>query len=131
MDDTNKDFAKELIKQYGEDRFYHCCNRTSNTAQTLRVYHTLNEDHDLQTCSQFFKTLNLPAQEWISRGLKLSNVEDLRVDLCRISFGFSRYWKEFGLKSYILPDHLHARMILGEKNEWVEKYIETIKKFKE
>ena len=132
MSDTNKDFSLELIKQYGIDRFYHCCFRTGDSVRTTIVYMYLNENSTKEDFQDFFTDLKLDCQ-WIW-DLNIYETSfknyDFRQEMCGIAYGFSRYWKEYGLKTYKLPDHLHLRMILGEKNEWVKNYINWIEENK-
>lgn len=129
IDEENKTFAEELMKKYGEDRFYHSCHRTSGNIQTSLVYMALNENHE--NINAFFNSIGLPACGGNSSTLA-SIMEPLlepRTNMCRIAFGFCRYWKEFGLKTHKLPFNLHARMVFGDKNEWVENYIKLLDKF--
>ena len=121
------DFAQELIKQYGEDRFYHCSNRTTEPSTTTLLYIALNEGCDKETCNSFFRSIGLSQCVW----LYTANYKDidLRLELCRIAYGFCRWWKEFGLRTHKLPFHLHARMILDQKNEWTERYVKLIETF--
>jgi hypothetical protein len=140
-EDTNKDFAKELIERYGEDRFYHSCSRTKSeekvfwgnlAKRTLSVYLYLNTNTDKETCDNFFRSLGLKDCVWptfidkIPISIKSFPKIEPRKEMCRIAYGLSFYFKEFGLKTYKLPMHIHARMILGEKNEWVESYLKII-----
>jgi hypothetical protein len=134
------DFAEELIKQYGEDRFYHCSNRTTPPAKTTLVYIVLNENCTQESCNSFFRSIGLEQCVWryhpdrkdfmSKRLLDDPNFAlDLHEEMCRIAFGFCRWWKEFGLRTHKLPFHLHARMVLDKKNEWVDQYVKLIETF--
>lgn len=131
MDEGNKEFAEELIKHYGEDRFYHSCMKTSNILVTKRLFISLNgKQVDFDSKSKSLGLNYLPPmsnQEPLTYQILKDNLEEMgeeesRFHLCRIAFGLCNSHKSFGLKNKELPPHLHARMIFGEKNEWVEKY---------
>jgi hypothetical protein len=131
MNEENRDFANELIKQYGEDRFYHCCMRTSSPYATAEMWLLLNADDSLtreenkRNCHQFLESISI--RPGFVSGIPLHPVDDfMRADLCRIAFGFCRWWKEFGLKKMNLPANIHARMVLGENNEWVRNYVKLL-----
>jgi len=133
MSDTNIDFAEDLIKSFGEDRFYHCCHRMSGRKQTVFLYHKLNKNIEVEKCLQFFNNIGLNADGNIHsiivlcNNLNFTDIVDMREEMCKIAYGFSRFWKEYGLRRHVLPDHIHVRMLLAEKNEWVENYITWLK----
>lgn len=147
MTEDNLNFCQELIKQYGIDRFYHCAHRMLGE-KTILIYYFLNQENfSKNNCIDFLKSLSL------YDFLKLDNVIQCvesyqnkekdpigllrygyvehntpdRSDICSIACAFSLYYKEFGLRSHKLPDHLHARMIFSENNKWVLNYINNLK----
>lgn len=140
--DTNIDFALEMIKKYGEDRFYHNLRRTESdeygNIRTVIIYAILNQDTDKESCNNFFRSIQLKDCIWqwdfdritITESTLFGLKVDLRLEMCRTAYGFSKRFKEFGLRTCELPDHIHARMILGEKNEWVIKYLKFIEEYK-
>ena len=141
MTEDDRQFAKELIEFLGEERFYHSCKRTSSPNQTLLLHNELNK------CTPEQSEASLRAMginHWIISNTPspagytpnfgagyttLPTIENPYHNLCRIAFGFCRFWKEFGRKTHTLPDHIHARMVLGENNEWTKKYVELLRKF--
>jgi hypothetical protein len=128
MTDDDRQFAKELIEFLGEERFYHCCKRTSSPMNTLRLHNELNKctvEQSETSLRAIGITMNLPHAGFTFQ----SGIEDTYHNLCRIAFGFCRFWKEFGRKTHTLPDHIHARMVLGENNEWTKQYVELLQKF--
>lgn len=142
-DDTNKDFGIELIKRYGTDRFYHSCRRTESgdygSYRAVFIYLYLNNDADKHSCNNFFTSIGLKdcVWPWISEDSTQSQIDfikkhfeiDPRTEMCRIAYGLCRYFKEFGLRTHKLPDHIHARMILGEKNKWVVDYLKFLEEY--
>lgn len=140
MDELNKDFAEELMRQYGEDRFYHCCLRTSNDFSTAEMWLMLNWKDDLTTeenyedCIRSLNNLgirNVPTGILGYKGRMEPVTDHVRSDMCRIAFGFCRWWKEYGLRTHKLPAHLHARMVLGDNNEWVKNYMNLLETYPE
>jgi hypothetical protein len=136
IDEGNKEFAEELIKKYGEDRFYHSCIRTSGPEHTVITYMILNElsggMDDAEACRSFFTGIGLGSKvkpQLLPFLKHMAQQYEARQNMCRIAFGFCRFWKEFGLRTHVLPDHLHARMLLDEPNEWVRNYAQLLEKF--
>ncbi len=127
MQEEDKNFALEIIKIYGEDRFYHSCLRGSTHLKTKELYKKINNASEEQA-NFFFRQMGLefvPSYVMPISDLLLPEETDHRT-LCRIIYNLFKYKKEFAIKEKQLPDHLHARMMFMEKNEWVEKYIEEI-----
>ena len=128
MTDDDAQFAKELIEFLGEERFYHCCKRTSSAMNTLKLHNQINKcsvEQSEASLRSIGIAMNLPHAGYTFH----SGIEDMYHNLCRIACGFCRFWKEFGRKKHTLPDHIHARMVLGENNEWVKQYVELLQKF--
>lgn len=134
MSDLNKDFAEEIIKEYGEDRFYHASIKSDNFLNTNRLFLFLNgKDANFDKKS---RELNLhlvkPKEEIKYYGIgtpfvaPMSDDQKIHEHLCKITYELMANYKQFALKSNKLPPNLHARMIFGEKNEWVEKYSKLI-----
>lgn len=125
MEDIDKDFALLMISRYGEDRFYHCCSRTGGEFSALILHMHLND-------SERFRSHQYLLSIKIDPYLKPSDArpsETHREAICRIAYGFVRFYKEMGLRSHELPSELNARMILGEQNKWVAGYVKLINSF--
>lgn len=123
MDEVDKDFAEEMIRRYGADRFYHSCKRTADAADAYRLHMQLN-GHDAVKSAEFMASIGINYRE------PPNFVSDSgRETMCRIAYGLVRYYKEFALREHALPPVLHARMILGGDNEWVRKYVELLRTF--
>lgn len=124
MDQLDRDFAGELIKKYGEDRFYHSCKRTRDSYSALRLHMELNSC-GREESERFLRSIGIDRMSHRVGAGK----ETPREILCRIACGFVRYFKEFGLRTHKLPSVLHARMLLGETNEWVRSYAKLLETF--
>lgn len=135
MDGT--EFAKELMQHFGEDRVYHCCRRTAGlhfAILAVQIRLALEPTSEPRQCVEFFRSIGIEINEsLVSKVFRHpSQKEQIKwEDMCMVAFGFCKFWKEFGRRTHNLPGHLHARMILGEKNEWTEKYVELLEDFKE
>lgn len=129
MTEDDRQFAKELIEFLGEERFYHSCKRTSSPVVTMTLHNELNKCTVEQSETSLRKIgiqIHQPAHVGYTF---LPCIYETHQHLCRIAFGFCRFWKEFGRKTHTLPDHIHARMTLGENNEWTKQYVELLQKF--
>lgn len=130
MNIGNKDFAREMLKEFGADRFYHAMFRNGNPDHAKSVHEALGGDDN----------------GWFSlrRELRLTPVEGerltdfgpaddqaIRESLCRAAFNIASQYKNFALKSPFLPGSIHARMILDQQNEWTKRYADFLAKFKE
>lgn len=124
MDVIDKEFAIEMIKKYGEDRFYHSCKRTMDSVSTLKLHMDLN-GFDREKSQRFLRSVGI---ERMSKKIGVEK-ETSREIVCRIAFGFVRYYKEFGLKTHKLPEIMNARMIFGETNKWVVGYVRLLETF--
>lgn len=138
----NKDFANEIINHFGEDRFYHSCIQTSSLKETKKIFYWLNGPNaDFEAKSQqlmlyLFKKQEDLKEEWnksyfpslcpLNLNFTMTE-EEARVHMCRILFGICER-KSFGLRIKDVPASLQVRMILGEKNEWVESYARLMQK---
>lgn len=122
------EFAKELIGCFGEDRFYHCCMRTEpGVILAVKVRSMIGPISDEpRECSEFFRSIGIKADESLVSKVFRHPTELDWSDMCMVAFNFSKFWKEFGLRTNKLPASLHARMLLGEKNEWTEKYVKIM-----
>jgi hypothetical protein len=135
MDGT--EFARELINHFGPDRFYHCYRRMGGSLLgAVHIYAMLGPPElPPWKCVEFFKSIGIQiddnlASSVVSRRRAAPGLIEWRA-MCMVACGFCKSWKDFGLKTRTLPDHLHARMILGEKNEWIEEYAKLLEYFKE
>lgn len=129
-DDDNKQFAAELISIYGEDRFYHC-SMSGGFLQTRRIFKWLSGlNADFDKIVQKYNLQCLAVEKpFPFRKDDLLSKEQARSEMCRIVFGFCKNYKKFGLINKKPPANIQARMILGDKNEWVEKYAELMKEY--
>lgn len=132
MDGT--EFAKELIAHFGDDRFYHCYLRMTdgNVVGAVHVHSMLiPPEMEAWQCVEFFKSIGVSANEGlVSAVFRHPKTVDWD-EMCMVAYGFCKFRKEFGMRTRGLPAHLHARMILGSKNEWTDKYATMLKDFKE
>lgn len=128
MDESNRDFARELIKGFGEDRFYHAMQRAGHGVLSKSFYEALGGD--LSKWDQFRRDLRLIVNESIRRAELLHTIRPdpttTREALCATSFIISSRHKEFARKSPMLPGSIHARMVLDEQNEWTRRYADSL-----
>jgi hypothetical protein len=122
IEQTDRDFAEELIRHYGEDRFYHSCKRTAGYVEALWLRSQLTGG-EREESARFLASIGIrpSVNTWVA--------ESGREAVCRVAYGLVRYYKDFALKEHKLPPVLNARMILGESNEWVRKYSELLQTF--
>lgn len=123
MEQVDRDFADEMIRQYGEDRFYHSCKRTGGANEAFGLHMQLN-GNDREKSLRFLASIGISSFE-----PRITAPEGGRETMCRIAYGLVRYYKEFALRDHRLPAVLNARMILGESNDWVRKYSELLRTF--
>jgi hypothetical protein len=131
MDGT--EFAKELTQHFGNDRFYHCYLRNDGSIIDAICIYALLGPSEMQPWQvvEFFKSIGIMVEETLAGKILRSPEKTIDWnDMCRVAFGFCKFWKELGRRSHELPDHIHARMILGEKNAWTEKYAATLEDLK-
>lgn len=126
MDQSDRDFADEMIKRYGEERFYHSCKRTGGGLSSLKLHMAIN-DSELEESRMRLLSLGFTAGDM--RQLKVDNDEPINESLCRIAFGFVRFYKEMGLRSHELPSSMNARMILCDQNRWTSGYVKLLNSF--
>jgi hypothetical protein len=131
------EFARDLIQHFGNDRFYHCYLRNDGSIIDAVCIYTLLGPADMQPWQSvdFFKSIGIMVEETLATNiLRGCNIEREKtidwIDMCRVAFGFCKFWKELGRRTHRLPDHIHVRMILGEKNEWTEKYAAVLEDLK-
>jgi hypothetical protein len=128
MDDGSKEFAEELIARFGEDRFYHALIRFGSMRQA-RLSHQLvgGDESDWGRKVSDFR-LNKPSSpQELKNFLKWEEDESYRV-MCMTAFALSKHHKQYALKTGELPSSIHARMMLGQQNEWTKRYSEGLKK---
>lgn len=115
------EFARELIHQFGSDRFYHCYIRMGGSVPgAIQIHVSLEPETPSWKRTELLKSMGLNADERLL-SLRPGNID--WDDMCMVAYGFCKHWKELGRKTFKLPDNLHARMILGGKNQWSEKYV--------
>jgi len=124
MEQLDREFAEEMIKKYGEDRFYHSCKRTMDSASALKLHMELN-GCGKEKSETFLKSIGIVR---ISKKVGASAETD-RETMCRIAYGLVRHYKEFGLRTHKLPWVISAQMLLGETNEWVKSYARLLETF--
>jgi hypothetical protein len=124
MEDMDKDFATKMIKVYGEERFYHCCKRTGSGLSVLKLHMALNESERLDSYRYLLSVGIDPYARPVS-----GPDETHRETMCRIAYGFVRFYKEMGRKKHELPPELNARMVFGEQNQWVINYVKLLDSF--
>jgi hypothetical protein len=123
------DFARELVQHFGQDRFYHCYMRNGGNIVHAVQIHAALAPPEIQPWQfvEFFNSIGLRIDESLaSKAIRHPEKTVEWEDMCRVAFGFCKFWKEFGRRTHELPDHIHIRMILGDKNEWTEKYAELL-----
>ena len=116
MTEEDLNFAQEIIKRYGEDRFYHAAVLAG--CDILKLFHSID-----------------PEGNWLekSRELKIEAIgsyfvqhKNHREILCHILLVLVKSHKQFAIKTKQPPMNLHARMILGEPNQWVKEYVSEL-----
>lgn len=125
IEEIDKDFAQTIISRYGEERFYHCCKRTGGGISALKLHMDLNQ---LDKYSSRRCLLSMGIDPY-SKPVAGPSEENHRETMCRIAFGFVRFYKEMGRRDHELPAELNARMILGENNKWVSGYVKLLDSF--
>lgn len=125
MEEMEKDFAKKMIDVYGEERFYHCYKRTGSGGLSVLKLHMDLNDCDRSTSYHYLRTIGIDAYARPAASLE----ETHREVVCRIAYGFVKFYKEMGRKKHELPAELNVRMIFGENNNWVSKYVKLLDSF--
>lgn len=126
MDQSDRDFAEEMIKKYGEERFYHSCKRTGGGLSSLKLHMAINDSEPYESKMRLF-SLGFTSSDM--RQLKVANDEPVGESLCRIAFGFVRFYKEMGLRNHELPPSMNVRMILCDQNKWTSGYVKLLDSF--
>lgn len=125
MVDIEIDFAKELMTKFGEDRFYHAMLRWGQPRELKLVHLALGgtEQGWIQKCDE----------------LRLRMVEEMTSFPIRPDFAEGEAWeamcrtactlsvcKEYAMRGKVLPPSIHARMVMGNQNQWTKKYVEWL-----
>lgn len=127
MEELERDFAEDMIKRFGEDRFYHAMLRWGAPRELKLVHLGLGGTEadwrrkcdELRLMMTGEDIMSFPVRPAFKKG------EPWEV-LCRTACTISVCFKEYALKVPRLPPHLHARMLLGSQNDWTRKYVEKI-----
>lgn len=120
MDESNRDFAQELIKGLGEDRFYHAMQRAGYGEHSKSFYEALGGDRlDWDSKKRELRLI-------VNHSIGVADYATSRKALCATAFVISSRHKEFARKSPLLPASIHARMMLDEQNEWTKKYADNL-----
>lgn len=127
MRESDADFAREMLKAFGEDRFYHALARNGIPLEAKMVYVGLGGTEE--GWQRLSNELKIKAGRQTALW-KLDPSEDgedeIGVLLCRTACVISEAYKEFALKGPELPANIHARMVLGEQNGWTRRYIKVL-----
>lgn len=121
MDDSNVDFARDLIRAFGQDRFHHALQRSGYGGHSRSFHESLaGEGPNWESLRAELKLPVVPSY--------LCGPASAREALCAVAFVISSNYKEFARKSPVLPACIHARMLLDEQNEWTRKYADNLAK---
>ena len=120
MDESNRDFARELIVGFGEDRFYHAMQRSGYGKYSQSFYEALGGERSR------WEVLRQELKLMFKGSVESADAASEREALCATAFVISSRHKEFARKSPSLPGSIHARMVLDEQNEWTRKYAENL-----
>ena len=127
MEEIDRDFANDLIRYFGEDRFYHALLRWGRPREA-KLFHVAmggKESEWESKCDQL--RLRMVGEDILSFPVKPAmDKGEAWAILCRIGFTISKHYKEFAARSPTLPPPIHARMVLGNQNEWTKKYAEWL-----
>lgn len=124
MDEGSRGFAKEMVAAFGEDRFYHAFMRLGNYREAKAFYEALGGT-DWNSRAQEMKLKFAMAS--LAMGSAEIDEEQAKEILCRTAYTLAKHHKEFAMRRPEMPPHIHARMVLGEQNEWTRKYVEVLK----
>lgn len=127
MDDASAEFAKQLLKLVGEDRFYHALLRKGRPREAKLIHLALGgtqygwvcKCRDLKLAAVGEDIVSFPVRPDFGPG-------EAHEVLCRVSYTLSLHHKEYAGRSPILPASIHARMLLDGQNEWTKKYAENL-----
>jgi hypothetical protein len=129
MQGMEEDFARDLIRRFGEDRFYHALLRWGCPREAKLIHLALGgtEAEWIRKCDSL--RLKAIGEDIMSFPVRPDLIEgESWVILCRTACTISKHHKQFALKSSTLPSSIHAGMFLGPQNEWTRKYAEEIEK---
>jgi hypothetical protein len=127
MTDGSKDFMEEIVARFGEDRFYHALLRFGTSRQARLACRTMTGDESSWPDKvREFSLKSVASLEELSLADRWKDGEAYEA-ACKAAFALSKHHKEYALKSAELPAAIHARMIIGQQNEWTRKYTEGIK----
>lgn len=126
MTDGSKEFMEELVGKFGEDRFYHALLRFGTTRQARLAHRLLTGGDDgwHQKMTEF-RLKSVASAEDLSLADRWKDGEAYET-ACKAAFALSRHHKEYAVRSGELPAAIHARMIIGQQNEWTRKYTERL-----
>lgn len=113
-----------MVAGFGEDRFYHALMRLGSYREAKAFYEALggsNWDSKAQEMKIRFGTPSFGMDNYDMDGEEANEV------LCRTAYTLAKHHKEFAMRRPAMPPHIHARMVLGEQNEWTRKYVEVLK----
>lgn len=119
MDESTEQFAREIIKHFGEDRFYHSALWNGSREVAKKFFIALNSEANWDAKERELGLDRVSAKQ-------ISTEENMHVELCRIVFSICSRHKELGIKNKKPPHNIHARMVFSEKNKWVESYFKIM-----
>lgn len=129
MDDASAEFARQLLKLIGEDRFYHALLRKGRPREAKLIHLALggtpeswiSKCYDLRLAGIGEDIMSFPVRPDFLEG-------EAHEVLCRVAYTLSFHHKEYAGRSPVLPSAIHARMLLDRQNEWTKKYAENLSK---
>lgn len=124
MEDSSLNFARDLIAAFGEDRFYHALMRLGNSREAGAFYSALGGKD--WTNKSYELGLRLAMPSFGMNEVEMDDEEAKEV-LTRTVYTMAAHHKEFAMRRPSMPPHIHARILLGEQNEWTRKYVEALK----
>lgn len=124
MDEGSLGFAREMVAAFGEDRFYHALMRLGTYREAKAFYEALGGSNWDSRAHEMKLRFGMA-----SIGMGNSEMDDKEANeiLCRTACTLAKHHKEFAMRRPTMPPHIHARMVLGEQNEWTRKYAEILK----
>lgn len=127
MDPCDLDFAKEMIRLFGNDRFYHALLRKGRPREAKLIYLATGGTahgwvalcYDLRLGAMGEDIMSFPVRPEFGD-------QEAREVLCRTACTLSLHHKEYAMRNPTLPPSIHARMLLDQQNEWTRKYADHL-----
>ena len=122
MESANANFAGDLVKRFGQDRFYHALLRIGSPHEAAIIHRVLGGD----ATSWGRLRAELRLKHSVPWGVQSLDEDEVYSVLCRVVHTLSYFHKEYAIRSPQMPPHIHARILLGPRNEWASKYIKNL-----